>query len=189
MPFFDIFASPPLPMCTKVMSFFIFFQELPNKKKKINALRPKMTKMASRGPALIKFNKNKACLARARDRVKYGGAVGDHTVLVSRFPNKTASLFLSDYRSNILFLIPTKTFVAYSAGSQRGEGCTLGSSAKRRGRSQTSWETRTAARKGEAESSAESGGKSISWLMITTSIYSIDRCPLKLCMRMLAIRR
>ena len=41
-------------MRTKVMSFFIFFQELFNKKK-IKALRPKMTKIASRGgggPAL-----------------------------------------------------------------------------------------------------------------------------------------
>ena len=56
MPFFDIFASPrwsPLRMRTKVASFFIFFQELSNKKK-IKALRPKMTKIASRGggPAL-----------------------------------------------------------------------------------------------------------------------------------------
>ena len=38
-------------MRTKVASFFIFFQELPNKK--IKALRPKMTKIASKGgPAL-----------------------------------------------------------------------------------------------------------------------------------------
>ena len=55
MPFFDIFASPrwsPLRMRTKVVSFFIFFQELSNKKK-IKALWPKMTKIASRGgPAL-----------------------------------------------------------------------------------------------------------------------------------------
>ena len=54
MPFFDIFASPrwsPLSMRTKVVSFFIFFQDLSNKKK-IKALRPKMTKIASRGPAL-----------------------------------------------------------------------------------------------------------------------------------------
>ena len=55
MPFFDIFAFPrwsPLRMRTKVASFFIFFQELSNKKK-IKALRPKMTKIASRGgPAL-----------------------------------------------------------------------------------------------------------------------------------------
>ena len=52
MLFFDIFASPrwsPLRMRTKVVSFFIFFQELSNKKK-IKALRPKMTKIASRGP-------------------------------------------------------------------------------------------------------------------------------------------
>ena len=51
MPVFDIFASPrwsPLRMRTKVVSFFIFFQELSNKKK-IKALRPKMTKIASRG--------------------------------------------------------------------------------------------------------------------------------------------
>ena len=49
MPVFDIFASPrwsPLRMRTKVASFFIFFQELSNKKK-IKALRPKMTKIAS----------------------------------------------------------------------------------------------------------------------------------------------
>ena len=48
MPFFDIFASPrrsPLRMRTKVVSFFLFFQELSNKK--IKALRPKMTKIAS----------------------------------------------------------------------------------------------------------------------------------------------
>ena len=34
-------------MRTKVVSFFIFFQELSNKK--IMALRPKMTKISSRG--------------------------------------------------------------------------------------------------------------------------------------------
>ena len=51
MPFFDIFASPrwsPLRMRTKVVSFFIF--QLSNKK--IKALRPKMTKIASRGSCL-----------------------------------------------------------------------------------------------------------------------------------------
>ena len=56
MPFFDIFASPrwsPLHMRTKVASFFIFFQELSNKKK-IKALRPKMTKIASRGGSCLK---------------------------------------------------------------------------------------------------------------------------------------
>ena len=55
MPFFDIFASPrwsPLRMRTKVASFFIFFQELSNKKK-IKALRPKMTKIASRGGGVL----------------------------------------------------------------------------------------------------------------------------------------
>ena len=35
-------------MRTKEVSFFIFFQELSNKKK-IKALRPKMIKIASRG--------------------------------------------------------------------------------------------------------------------------------------------
>ena len=48
---FDIFVSPrwsPLRMRTKVVSFFIFFQELSNKNK-IKALRPKMTKIASMG--------------------------------------------------------------------------------------------------------------------------------------------
>ena len=57
MPFFDIFASPrwsPLRMRTKVASFFIFFQELSNKKK-IKALRPKMTKIASRGGPALRF--------------------------------------------------------------------------------------------------------------------------------------
>ena len=52
MLFFNIFASPrwsPLRMRTKVVSFFIFFQEL---SKKIKALRPKMTKIASRGSCL-----------------------------------------------------------------------------------------------------------------------------------------
>ena len=51
MPIFDIFASPrwsPLRMRTKVVSFFILFQELSNKKK-VKALRPKMTKIASSG--------------------------------------------------------------------------------------------------------------------------------------------
>ena len=54
MPFLDIFASPrwsPLRMRTKVVSFFIHFQELSNKI--IKALRPKMTKIASRGFCLI----------------------------------------------------------------------------------------------------------------------------------------
>ena len=55
MPFFDIFASPrwsPLRMRTKVVSFFFFFSRA-FKQKKIKALRPKMTKIASRrGPAL-----------------------------------------------------------------------------------------------------------------------------------------
>ena len=41
-------------MRTKVVSFFIFFQELSNKKK-IKALRPKMTKIASRGSCLNRF--------------------------------------------------------------------------------------------------------------------------------------
>ena len=57
MPFFDIFASPrwsPLRMRTKMVSFFIFFQELSNKKK-IKALRPKMTKIASRGGPALTF--------------------------------------------------------------------------------------------------------------------------------------
>ena len=59
MPFFDIFASPrgsPLRMRTKVVSFFIFFQELSNKKK-IKALRPKMTNIASRGVLPILANR------------------------------------------------------------------------------------------------------------------------------------
>ena len=41
-------------MRTKVASFFIFFQELSNKKK-IRALRPKMTKIASRGGSCLNF--------------------------------------------------------------------------------------------------------------------------------------
>ena len=45
-------------MRTKVVSFFIFFQELSNKKK-IKALRPKMTKIASRGSCL-KWFENRA---------------------------------------------------------------------------------------------------------------------------------
>ena len=40
-------------MRTKVVSFFIFFQDLSNKKK-IKALRPKMTKIASRGGSCLK---------------------------------------------------------------------------------------------------------------------------------------
>ena len=55
MSFFDIFASPrwsPLRIRTKVVSFFLFFQELSNKKK-IKALRPKMTKIASRGGSCL----------------------------------------------------------------------------------------------------------------------------------------
>ena len=53
MPCFDIFASPrwsPLRMRTQVASIFIFSQELSIANKKIKALRPKMTKKASRGP-------------------------------------------------------------------------------------------------------------------------------------------
>ena len=49
MPFFNIFASPrwsPLGMRTKVVSFFMFLQELSNKKK-IKALRSKMTKITA----------------------------------------------------------------------------------------------------------------------------------------------
>ena len=56
MPFFDIFVFPrwsPLRMRTKMVSFFIFSQELSNKK--IKALRPKMTEIASRGPAFTCF--------------------------------------------------------------------------------------------------------------------------------------
>ena len=53
-------------MRTKVASFFIFFQELSNKKK-IKALRPKMTKIASRGggggPALIHWLLTKAVIS------------------------------------------------------------------------------------------------------------------------------
>ena len=36
-------------MRTKVVSFFIFFQDLSNKQKKIKKLRPKMAKIASGG--------------------------------------------------------------------------------------------------------------------------------------------
>ena len=48
MPFFDTFASPrwsPLRMRTKVVPFFIFSKSFQTKK--IEALRPKMTKIAS----------------------------------------------------------------------------------------------------------------------------------------------
>ena len=41
-------------MRTKVESFFIFLQELSNERK-IKELRPKMTKIASRGPAFNPF--------------------------------------------------------------------------------------------------------------------------------------
>ena len=72
MPFFDIFASPrwsPLRMRTKVASFFIFFQELSNKKK-FKALRPKMTKIASRGggPALTLSCEKTALREQHRER-------------------------------------------------------------------------------------------------------------------------
>ena len=53
MPFFNIFASPrwsPLRMRTKVVSFFICFKSFQTKK--IKALWPKMTKIASRGSSL-----------------------------------------------------------------------------------------------------------------------------------------
>ena len=43
-------------MRTKLVSFFIFFQELSNKKK-FKELRPKMTKIASRGSCLKYFTK------------------------------------------------------------------------------------------------------------------------------------
>ena len=48
-------------MRTKVASFFIFFQELSNKKK-IKALRPKMTKIASRGSCLKSVGRRTAQL-------------------------------------------------------------------------------------------------------------------------------
>ena len=81
MPFFDIFASPrrsPLRMRTKVASFFIFFQDLSNQK--IKALRPKMTKIASRGGSclnlvLVKFSqKHTTHLFLTENRV-HSGAV------------------------------------------------------------------------------------------------------------------
>ena len=56
MPFFDIFASPrwsPLRMRTKVVSFFIFSKSFQTNRK-IKALRPKMTKIASRGGSCLK---------------------------------------------------------------------------------------------------------------------------------------
>ena len=48
-----------------MVSVFIFFQEL-SKKKKIKALRPKMTKIASRGSCLIFWE----CVGRAYVRWK-----------------------------------------------------------------------------------------------------------------------
>ena len=66
MPFFDIFASPRwslLRMRTKVVSFFIVFRELSNKK--IKALRPKMTKIASRGGGVLPLiNSSLSCKLR-----------------------------------------------------------------------------------------------------------------------------
>ena len=56
MPFFDIFAAPrwsPLRMRTKVVSFFIFSKSF--QKQKVKALRPKMTKTASRRSCLKGF--------------------------------------------------------------------------------------------------------------------------------------
>ena len=58
MPFFDIFASPrwsPLRMRTKWCHFSFFPRAF--KQKKIKALRPKMTKIASRGSCLKLFTK------------------------------------------------------------------------------------------------------------------------------------
>ena len=54
MPFFDIFASPRwslLRMRTEMGLFFIIFQNLSHKK--IKALQPKMTKIASTGSCLV----------------------------------------------------------------------------------------------------------------------------------------
>ena len=53
---FDMFASPrwsPLRMRTKVVLFFIFFEELSNKKKRLYEQR--RLKKAARGPALMAF--------------------------------------------------------------------------------------------------------------------------------------
>ena len=81
MPLFDIFASPrwpPLRKRTKVASFFIFFQELLNKKK-IKALWPKMTKIASRGSCLKTFSPKilllwkKPGIVQAQITPKHGG--------------------------------------------------------------------------------------------------------------------
>ena len=95
MPFFDIFASPrwsPLRMRTKVASFFIFFQELSNKKQ-IKALRPKMTKIASRGggggPALTELTHHSqrkgrfgSLLPRSNQRIPHSAFV--HLIALQR---------------------------------------------------------------------------------------------------------
>ena len=72
MPFFDIFASrrrSPLRMRTKVVSFSFFSKSFQTNKKK-KALRPKMTKIASRWsclkPLCVRFLFFSSCNVRMR---------------------------------------------------------------------------------------------------------------------------
>ena len=75
-------------MRTKVASFFIFFQEL-SSKKKIKALRPKMTKIASRGGPALKplvaaatglANRKLALGAESKARSWGGGGGGGNLI-------------------------------------------------------------------------------------------------------------
>ena len=77
-------------MRTKVVSFFIFFQELSNKKK-IKALRPKMTKIASRGGPALSFESIVSFLGNGTT-VKEKNFVGEK---LRTFPSKTFRMELN----------------------------------------------------------------------------------------------
>ena len=70
-------------MGIKVVSFFIFFQELSNKKK-IKALRPKMTKIASRGggPASNTFLHSWRICSNKHDMLRSSAAIFYHRGLL-----------------------------------------------------------------------------------------------------------
>ena len=89
---FDIFASPlwsALRMRTKVVSFFIF-QELSNKK--IKALRPKMTKIASKGSCLSYFKALSVLLGLCLDFSMHYSKVGCRRTNVLRNQARRFSL-------------------------------------------------------------------------------------------------
>ena len=127
MPFFDIFASPrwsPLRMRTKVVSFFIFSKSFQTKKK-IKALRPKMTKIASRGGggSCLKDRDTQSTMGAsiARKRTRLGPRVLRHQVaqvcassclltcfscaaMVFRYSKRACTFFTCDVPSEVMLL-------------------------------------------------------------------------------------